>query len=87
MKIEIRRSAYKDLDNIPKNAAPAIEAVILAIVSAKSISDIKNIKKLKGHKTAYRIRVGHYRIGITCDGDLVTVIRILTRKEIYRYFP
>lgn len=42
MKIEIRRSAYKDLDNIPNNAASTIEAVILAIVSAKSISDIKN---------------------------------------------
>ncbi|MFN7201715.1 MAG: type II toxin-antitoxin system RelE family toxin [Aphanizomenon sp.] len=33
------------------------------------------------------MRVGNYRIGISVNNDLVTLVRILHRKEIYRYFP
>ena len=87
MQIEIRRSAYKDLDKIPQHSRAAIEAVIIAIIEARVIADIRNIKKLKGHSTAYRIRVGDYRIGILFEDNTVNIMRILPRKDIYKLFP
>jgi len=35
----------------------------------------------------YRIKIGDYRIGMTVEGNLVTLVRFLHRKDIYRYFP
>jgi len=46
-----------------------------------------NIKKLKGEGDYYRIRVGDYRIGMKVNDGVVSFVRILHRKEIYRYFP
>ena len=64
MKIEFRRSFLKDLKliddkGILKRAREKIEEV----KQAKSLSDISNLKKLKGSGDYYRIRVGDYRFG------------------------
>lgn len=50
-------------------------------------SEINNIKKLKGFKSAYRIKMGGYRIGFILEDNLIKLSRIMNRKEIYRYFP
>lgn len=50
-------------------------------------SEIMNIKKLKGFKFAYRIKMGDYRIGFILEDNLIKLSRIMNRKEIYRYFP
>ncbi|MGA9351150.1 MAG: type II toxin-antitoxin system RelE/ParE family toxin [Anaerolineae bacterium] len=42
---------------------------------------------MKGYDTFYRIRLGDYRIGIEVLEDKVILVRILHRKDIYRYFP
>ena len=34
------------------------------IENAQTPIDIRNLKKLKGYQTAFRIRIGDYRIGI-----------------------
>jgi mRNA interferase RelE/StbE len=49
--------------------------------------DIANLKQLKAEGRYYRIRTGDCRIGITIEDDLVTFVRVLHRKEIYRFFP
>jgi len=54
---------------------------------AKSINEISNIKKLRGYKTAYRIRIGEYRVGLILEGNTIKLSRVMNRKEIYRYFP
>jgi mRNA interferase RelE/StbE len=64
-----------------------VKAVILDIESAVSLDEISNIKKLTAKGSFYRIRVGDYRIGIIAEGELVTFIRVLHRKEMYRNFP
>ena len=47
---------------------PQVDRQVLDIVenvlSAQNLRDIRQIKKLKGSKFAYRIRVQDYRIGI-----------------------
>ena len=43
-----------------------------------------NIKKLKGFKDRYRLRVGNYRVLFQLDKDTVIVYDFGDRKDIYR---
>ncbi|MBX9252876.1 type II toxin-antitoxin system RelE/ParE family toxin [Desmonostoc muscorum CCALA 125] len=52
-----------------------------------SYSSLDEISNLKNADSTYRIRVGDYRVGFTVVGDTVTFVRVLHRKDIYRYFP
>lgn len=52
-----------------------------------SIKNIPNLKKIKGHNFYYRIKSGNYRIGVKIKNESVTLMRILHRKDIYKYFP
>jgi len=47
------------------------------IKKSGSLTEIKNLKKIKGEKKFYRIRVGDYRLGIKIEGETVTFIRFL----------
>ncbi len=51
------------------------------------IKEIRNLKKLEGHSNFFRIRVGDYRIGVYIKNNTVQILRVLDRKEIYRFFP
>ena len=65
MQVEFLSQFNRDLDKI--KAAHIKQAIFRAVIrteSAQKISDIPNVKKLAGHKSAYRIRIGDYRIGI-----------------------
>ena len=42
--------------------------------------DGKHVKKLKGYKDLYRLRIGDYRAVFELQADTVTVLRILTRQ-------
>jgi mRNA interferase RelE/StbE len=61
--------------------------VLVEIPEALDLSTIGNLSKLKGDDTAYRIRVGDYRIGFFWEDDEIVMSRMLYRSEIYRYFP
>jgi mRNA interferase RelE/StbE len=89
MKTSFKKSFAKDLKNHTKNKSllSKVEETILQIESALTITDIKNLKKLKVEGFYYRIRIGDYRLGITIEDEMVTFVRFLHRKEIYRYFP
>ena len=39
--------------------------------AAESLKSIPNTKKLKGHKTAYRTRVGDYRLGFFLENSII----------------
>jgi mRNA interferase RelE/StbE len=70
-----------------KVLARQIEDAVLNVKQAANIAAIRNLKKLKGHSNAYRIRAGEYRIGVYIDGNVVEFACFMNRKEIYRYFP
>ena len=61
--------------------------IIEAVQNADNQFDIPNIKKMKGYKSAFRIRVGYYRIGIFIEKDTVEFAMFLHRKDIYKFFP
>jgi len=64
-----------------------IKNVVKAVSSCEKIWDIPNLKKLKGHKTAYRIKIGDYRTGIFFEDDVILFSKIEHRKDIYKNFP
>ena len=65
MQIEITRKFGKQVDKCnDKKMRKSLSAIIKSVIKAEDLSEIKNLKKLKGHKNIYRIRMGDYRIGI-----------------------
>ncbi|HCN85213.1 MAG TPA: plasmid stabilization protein [Sphingobacteriaceae bacterium] len=70
---------------------PQINASLIKIIShiqsSKNLLEIKNLKKLKGFKNLYRIRLGDYRIGLEITNQKIIMIRFLHRKTIYNQWP
>ncbi len=55
--------------------------------NAASLSQIKNLKKLKGETRYFRIRIGDYRIGLYFENEIIEFTTIANRKDIYKHFP
>ena len=88
MKIEFLNRFYKDLDKISSQKInKQIASVIVEVENAETITKIRNVKKLKNSKIAYRIRIGDYRIGLYFEHNTVEFARIAHRKDIYKVFP
>ena len=88
MQVEFVEKFGKDLDKIHQGfVKKAVQKTIIQVEQANNLSEISHIKKLSGHKSAYRIRIGDYRIGIFVDGNKVQFARVLNRKDIYKLFP
>jgi mRNA interferase RelE/StbE len=51
------------------------------------INSIKNLKKIEGYSDYFRIKSGVYRIGLKIEGENIMLMRVLHRKDIYKYFP
>ncbi len=88
MKVEFKESFLKDLERVRDAAIRRrVKEIIEQVETAETPSDIANFKKLRGSERYYRIRTGDYRIGLVLEGDTVVFVRLLHRKDIYRYFP
>jgi mRNA interferase RelE/StbE len=87
MNIDIRRTFTKDADKLPANIQQQLALIITNLQKCKQLTSIKDCKKIKGSKTAYRIRLGQYRIGFFFENGIIELVRILGRKDIYKYFP
>ncbi len=88
MDIFFEESFEKDLQAIKdKKVLKRVRDIIDEAKKAMTLKDIRNIRKLKGYETYFRIRLGDYRIGIELVEERIVFTRILHRKDIYRYFP
>ena len=64
MKVEFLKKFSKDLDELKlKSVKRSLMRLIELMETAESLENVPNTKKLTGHKTAYRTRVGDYRLG------------------------
>jgi mRNA interferase RelE/StbE len=83
-----KESFAKDLRRLREQALlRRIRDAIEVVERAGSLAEVAQIKKLSGAGSYYRIRVGEYRIGLIVEGEAVVFVRVLHRREIYRYFP
>ena len=82
-KVEIKKSAFKDLEKLAKDIVPQIFRKIEALSENPRLSQSL---KLKGTENSYRLRIGRYRIIYRIDDDekMVVVFGVGHRKEIYR---
>jgi mRNA interferase RelE/StbE len=89
MKIEYRQLFLKDLKKLKKQPIyKQIYTLTFDILpTVKSLQDVPNVKALVGTQNRYRIRIGDYRIGIEINNNNLEVLRVLHRREFYRYFP
>ena len=88
MKVEFKNSFARDIKNVKdKGLLKFVKDVIKSVENAGSLSEIQNLKKLKGGGNFYRLRVGDFRIGISFKNDIVIFVRFLYRKDIYKRFP
>lgn len=88
MKTEFQSSFAKDLRSIKDQSLRArVAELIQTIEQAANLSAIPNLKKLRAAGAYYRVRIGDYRVGLAVRGAVVTFVRCLHRKEVYRYFP
>ncbi len=88
MKVAFRESFLRDVRAIKeKSVQRRIGEVIEHVEKISGPTDIPNLKKLKGHGTYYRIRIGEHRVGLKIEADTVIFVRVLNRKDIYKYFP
>ena len=54
---------------------------------ALSVDELAQFKWLTGQTGYGRIRVGDWRLGSIVEGDVITFVRCLHRRDVYRYFP
>jgi mRNA interferase RelE/StbE len=88
MEILFERSFERDLKKIRnKRLLRQVREVIHEAETASSLSELTQLKKIQGFDALYRIRVGDYRIGVEFSDGKIIFVRLLARKDIYRYFP
>ena len=81
MKINLRKSAIKDLKKINISTKKKLNNKILSL---KDFPNLANLKKLTNFEPAYRLRVGDYRILFDVKEDSIEIGRILHRKDSYK---
>jgi len=81
MKLNIRKSAIKDLKNINREDRDRIHKKIIEL---EKFPNVSNIKQLTSFEPAYRLRVGDYRVLFDIYDDIVEIGRVLHRKKSYR---
>lgn len=82
-RIEIKPSASKELEKLPRQMVARIVAGI------KDLADNpypQGVKKLAGFDHTYRVRVGDYRVlyDIYENRLVIEIIRVAHRKDVYR---
>ncbi len=81
-KIEIKQSAIKELNNLPKNVlSKIVDKIHFLADNPRPIDCIK----LRG-KEQYRIRQGKYRILYSIQNEVLVVfiVKIAHRKDMYK---
>ena len=89
IKIEYSERFLKDLKSLKNyNVYDQIKKLCFdELPSCSDLKSVKNLKKMVSFKNYFRIKVGNYRIGLKVEKNVVTILRVLHRNEIYKYFP
>ncbi len=87
MKLKIQSSFERDARKSPKYIVSQLDALFTLIIATQKLTDISNLKKLSGYKNDFRIRVYDYRIEFLFEEKIIILVRLFSRKDIYKHFP
>jgi mRNA interferase RelE/StbE len=89
VKVAYKKLFLKDLARLKGTEVyDQIKEIAFEILpNCEDLSQASGIRPLRNAKDAFRIRVGEYRIGLKKRGDAIELVRVLHRKDIYRFFP
>jgi mRNA-degrading endonuclease RelE of RelBE toxin-antitoxin system len=87
--VKYKKTFLKDLHKLKGSEIyeHAVQLSFEILPRYENLHAVPNFKPLKNHRGRARIRLGQYRIGINIVADGIELVRILHRREIYRYFP
>ena len=88
MNLKVQKSFEKDIEKVvQKKLAEQLLLLISNLENCQTLSEIKNVKKMKAKGNYYRIRIGDFRLGMKEEGNTLILLRFMHRKDIYQYFP
>lgn len=89
MEVRYRQLFLRDLKKLKKQPVydQVVELAFTVLPAITTLQEVSGVKAMKGFSNRYRIRLGDYRIGIELYSDSIEMVRVLHRREFYRYFP
>ena len=89
MRLSFRKSFERDLRRISNPVVlRRVRQAIEQVEAAEDLSRVRGARRLSGSGRFYRIRIGEYRMGMAVvEASEVEFVRVLHRRDIYRYFP
>jgi mRNA interferase RelE/StbE len=83
------KTFLKDLSKVfPAKRRKQIEKFVFEdLPELSSIENAGNIEQMTGFKNYYKVRCGDFRVGIIRKNNTIELLRVLNRKEIYKFFP
>jgi len=79
-KIEFEKRAFQELNKLDQIIS---RRILKSIKELQENFQDKDIKRLKG-KDIYRLRIGNYRVLFNIEEDLIKILKIGHRKNIYK---
>ena len=81
-RIRMPRRVQKQLDDLPQSVFDRVDERITALADDPRPS---GVRKLQGSTSAYRVRVGDYRIVYEVDDDAreIRLLTVANRKDVY----
>jgi len=88
MEVIVLRSFLNDIKKLKDNKLKSkIKDFVIELENSENIDEINNIIKMVGYSTAYRYRIGDYRLGFYKIDNKIELARFVKRNDIYKVFP
>lgn len=85
-KVEFVSSAAKEYKKLPSDVQSRI-LTTLRILQIDPFAEILNIRKIRGRRNLFRIRMGEYRLIYSIENQsTLLIIRVRHRKDAYQGF-
>ena len=79
-KIKFEKKAFQELDKLDQIIS---RRILRNIKELKENFHTKDVRRLKGQDN-YRLRVGNYRVLFYIENDLIRIVKVGHRKNIYK---
>ena len=88
MKIIYRKKFLKQLAKVPSGTRVQIEKFVFEeLPNLSSVTEAGKIEKMKGYSDFYKARFVSYRVGMKLENEMLILMVVMDRKDIYKFFP